>query len=70
MVYSISEIGYGLYFLGLGLLGGLVGNIMATWYNSLQMSKHTDERKKELIYLFISIGVVFTAIGIIIIYLF
>jgi hypothetical protein len=46
MVLSLATLGLTLYALGLGLLGGFVGNILAGWYNTVTTTQNLMRREK------------------------
>jgi hypothetical protein len=65
MVASLTEIGICFFAIGVGFLGGFVGNVSAGYYNSL--IEPTKEKKKHLIGVFLVFAVAFAIIGAILI---
>jgi hypothetical protein len=58
-----SEIGLMLYALGMGLLGGFMGNILAGWFNNV-FPQPAENVKKMWIFIFILFAVAIVIVGV------
>jgi len=69
---SLSEATLGLtfYALGLGLLGGFVGNILAGWFKDIDKKSRTEDYKKAWIRIFVVFGVILVILGMVLMTLF
>lgn len=58
----MSTLGITFYSIGVGLLAGFVGNVLAGWFNSISDPVSNDS-KKRWIGIFIAFGVILVLLG-------